>query len=217
MRFPLICAALALAACTPSPDRWDTHTFDQAAASQPGGFGSATAQNEAAMRGQYRVALAHRFAQEVPSTVNFAFNSAALSAEAQQILRRQADWIRQFPELKFKVFGHTDLVGSASYNRQLGLRRARAVANFLQAQGISGARLLAVVSEGESQPLIVTRGREPRNRRTVTEVSGFFERRTGALNGKYAEIIMREYVGSAESTPELQGGAFAPGMTGADG
>ena len=37
-------------------------------------------------------------------------------------------------------------------------------------------RLEAVVSFGETQPLIVTQGRERRNRRTVTEVSGFVRR-----------------------------------------
>lgn len=210
MRTPLalICAA-ALSACTASPDRWDT---SQSAT----GFGTATAQNEAAMRGQYRISLAERFANEVPDTVNFAFNSAALTAEAKSILRRQATWIRQFPELRFKVFGHTDLVGSTAYNQRLGMRRARAVVNFLIANGVSRARLEAVVSHGKTQPLIVTQGREPRNRRTVTEVTGFMRNHPTVLNGKYAEIIMRGYVESAVPPPELQGGVFAGGLRSAE-
>jgi hypothetical protein len=36
-----------------------------------------------------------------------------------------------------------------------------------------------------------------RNRRTVTEVSGFVKSHPLVLNGKYAAIIWREYVGSA--------------------
>ncbi|WP_150121224.1 OmpA family protein, partial [Sulfitobacter sp. HI0076] len=70
--------------------------------------------------------LANRFASEVRSTVTFAFNSDRLDANAQAILRQQAGWIRQFPEMRFRVYGHTDLVGSQTYNRALGLRRAQA-------------------------------------------------------------------------------------------
>jgi len=109
----------------------------------------------------------------------------------------QADWIRQFPEVRFKVYGHTDLVGSVSYNRSLGLRRAQAAVSFLASQGIDRSRLEAVVSFGETQPLVVTDGRERRNRRTVTEVTGFVKNNPLVLNGKYAAIIFRDYVGSA--------------------
>ena len=54
-----------------------------------------------------------------------------------------------------------------------------------------------MVSYGETQPLIVTQDRERRNRRTVTEVSGFLKRHPTVLDGKYAQIIYREYVASA--------------------
>ena len=51
---------------------------------------------------------------EVNSTVNFAFNSTVLDADARATLMTAGhDWIRQFPEVRFKVYGHTDLVGSA--------------------------------------------------------------------------------------------------------
>jgi hypothetical protein len=80
-----------------------------------GDFGNSTMNNTLLQTGQisYTVALAQRFAAEVPNTINFEFNSAELSDEARAILAKQADFIRQFPEVRFKVFGHTDLVGSA--------------------------------------------------------------------------------------------------------
>jgi len=145
--------------------------------------------------------LSNRFASEVPSTVNFAFNSAVLDASAQAALRKQANWIRQFPEVRFRVFGHTDLVGSNAYNKRLGLRRARAVVRFLSTQGISSKRLEAVSSLGETQPLVVTANQERRNRRTVTEVSGFVQNHPTVLNGKYAKVIFRDYVESARPRP----------------
>ncbi|MCC5971579.1 MAG: OmpA family protein [Pararhodobacter sp.] len=189
--FTLGLGCTALAACD--------NTRELGAGLDEGGFGNPTAHNHLVLTGQmpYVVNLAERFAAEVPTTVNFAFDSVHLDAEAQSILRRQAHWIRQFPEVTFRVFGHTDLVGSAAYNHQLGLRRARAVVNALVRHGISRARLEALVSHGQTQPLIFTQARERQNRRTVTEVSGFMQRHPTVLNGQYAQIIYREYVESA--------------------
>ena len=195
MRHFLICTSvIALAACQPG-------TLDREAGARidEGAFGNPTMHNTLVQTGQkdYAIDLANRFAEEVPSTVNFAFDSARLDAQAQAVLREQARWIKQFPEVRFRVYGHTDLVGPAAYNERLGMRRARAVVDFMARQGIGRDRLEAVVSKGETQPLIVTQGRERRNRRTVTEVSGFVQRHPTVLDGKYAAIVAREYVDSA--------------------
>lgn len=189
-------AAAALAGCT-SVDPTFSGFFSEAGSSvDSGDFGNATMNNQLVQTGQqdYTINLARRFAADVNSTVNFAFNSTVLDADARAVLMQQANWIRQFPEVRFKVYGHTDLVGSQGYNRSLGLRRAQAVVSFLASQGIERSRLEAVTSFGETQPLVVTEGRERRNRRTVTEVSGFVERDPALLNGKYANVIFREYV-----------------------
>lgn len=166
-------------------------------------FGAATANNTAVQNGEkrYVMDLAERFNKEVDDTVNFAFNSATLDAQARATLDRQAHFIRQFPEVRFRVYGHTDLVGSTAYNKRLGMRRAQAVVAYLAARGVSRSRLEAVVSYGETRPVINTQDRERRNRRTVTEVSGFVEDAPLILNGKYAEVIWREYVESATAQP----------------
>lgn len=201
-------AVLALAACDMQPGEgpevglWNN-----------GGFGNSTMNNVLVHSGQadYRIDLAHRFAAEVPSTINFAFDSAVLDAQAQAALRQQAGWIRQFPEVRFRVYGHTDLVGPAAYNQQLGMRRAQAAVNYLLGLGIERSRLEAVVSRGETQPLIVTEGRERANRRTVTEVSGFVQSHPSVLDGKYAQIVYRDYVASAASSTS---GPAAPQLSG---
>ncbi|MEE9388578.1 MAG: OmpA family protein [Paracoccaceae bacterium] len=170
-----------------------------------GKFGNPTMHNTLIQTGErsFVVDLNLRFAGDVAPMVNFAFDSASLDANARAILDKQADWIRQFPEIRFKVFGHTDLVGSNAYNKNLGLRRARAVVSYLSSKGISRSRLQAVASFGETQPLVVTQDRELRNRRTVTEVSGLVEKNPALLNGKYAAVIFREYVASAVPGPQL--------------
>ncbi|MGB8814304.1 MAG: OmpA family protein [Paracoccaceae bacterium] len=161
-----------------------------------GTFGNATMNNTLIQSGQkdYVMALGGRFAAEVPSTVTFAFNSAVLDGAAMASLDQQANWISQFPEVRFRVYGHTDLVGSNAYNKSLGLRRAKAVVSYLETRGISRSRLEALVSYGKTQPVIQTSGPEQRNRRTVTEVSGFVQNNPLILNGKYAAVIMREYL-----------------------
>ncbi|GHF42521.1 OmpA family protein [Seohaeicola zhoushanensis] len=180
-----------------------------------GSFGNANNNNQLVMRGEldYAVSLGNRFATEVPTTVNFAFDSAVIDAEAARALDQQANWIRQFPEVRFRVYGHTDKVGSNGYNYGLGKRRANAVVAYLASRGISRSRLEALVSYGETRPVIDTADRERRNRRTVTEVSGFVRRHPTVLDGKYAQIIYREYVASAVPPSGLTGrqgsGGFA--------
>lgn len=191
----VLVAALALTGCN--------STSEVGTNFETGGFGNATMNNTLVMTGQrdFAISLTRKFAADVPNTVNFAFNSAVLDAQAQAILRQQADWIRQFPEVRFRVYGHTDLVGSDAYNKALGLRRAQAVVAYLSTQGISRSRLEAVVSYGKTQPLVFTQAPNEQNRRTVTEVSGFVKNNPQPLNGKYAEVIFREYVRSAVPMP----------------
>ena len=178
-------------------------------------MGNANQTNELVMRGEldYAISLGNRFASDVPTTVTFAFDSARLDPASMQILDQQANWIRQFPEVRFRVYGHTDKVGSASYNYGLGKRRAVAVVNYLAARGISRSRLEALVSYGETRPVINTQDRERQNRRTVTEVSGFVKRHPTVLDGKYAQIIYREYIASAVPPSGLTGRENTGGFT----
>ncbi|MEJ8563082.1 OmpA family protein [Yoonia sp. GPGPB17] len=204
-------AAVTLSACSSADRQIGAASFftEAGSALDSGDFGEATMNNRLVQTGaqDYTINLARRFAAEVNTTVNFAFNSTVLDADARNTLMKQADWIRQFPEVRFKVYGHTDLVGSQSYNRSLGLRRAQAAVSFLSSQGIDRSRLEAVVSFGETQPLVVTEGRERRNRRTVTEVTGFVENDPLVLNGKYAAIIFRDYVASAQQETSTEAAA----------
>lgn len=201
----LITTAVAvslLSGCTEVDKSFTAFNQEAGAQLESGNFGNATMNNTLVQSGQrdYVVSLGHRFNSEVESTVTFAFNSAQLDNVARATLSQQAHWINQFPEVRFKVFGHTDLVGSNAYNKALGLRRAQAAVNYLVSQGVSRSRLKAVVSFGETRPVINTTDMERRNRRTVTEVSGFVRNHPTLLNGKYAEVIFREYVRSATPT-----------------
>ncbi len=77
--------------------------------------------------------------------VYFDFNEVGLGARAQRQLEIVANLLRDDPQRKLRLSGHTDAVGSDAYNRQLSAARAFAVKNALAALGVSGDQ---VVTEG---------------------------------------------------------------------
>lgn len=195
----LASSLITLAACSKETNIGRAFYSEAGSEIETRDFGQSTMANTQIQSGErdYAIDLTRRFGADVPNTVNFEFNRADLDANAQAALMQQANWIKQFPEVRFRVYGHTDLVGSDAYNQKLGLRRAQAVVSFLVGQGISRSRLEAVASFGKTQPLVFVQSPERKNRRTVTEVSGFVAGSSLILNGKYAAVIMREYITSA--------------------
>lgn len=69
------------------------------------------------------------------------------------------------------VVGHTDRVGSASYNRELSLKRAEAIAEMLISRGVD-RKIIEITSHGEENPLVETPDdtAEPKNRRVEITV-----------------------------------------------
>lgn len=201
-----ISGALLLSACASSGPIYSTFRSEAGALKQGDSFGEATLANEEIMTRQvdYTVDLSVKFNEDVPTTVYFDFNSTELDSAARVILRQQADWISQFPEIKFTVYGHTDRVGLSRYNRGLGQRRAQAVVDFLIANGVDKSRLKAVVSEGEINPAVDVTDRERLNRRAITEVSGFVAGAGDQLDGLYAAIVYRDYVESGAVSSTLE-------------
>jgi len=187
---PALGAAAMIAGCTADP----AGTLNNQAV-----FGQATMLTQSAQLTdltEYLRQLSAQFRSTVPTTVNFAFNKSNLDTEARRVLDQQAAFIRQYPDIEFSVFGHTDLVGSEGYNSRLGQRRARNVLNYLVRQGVNRRQLRALASRGESQPIIATPSPERLNRRAVTDVSGRAgaKRRSTGLDGKRALIVYNEYV-----------------------
>jgi len=98
--------------------------------------------------------------------VHFQFDSAKLKPSAEDRLREAVRKLRDNSGVSVEVVGHTDSTGPETYNQDLSLRRARAVADYLIANGISSSRL-TVRGEGESSPVASNDTREGRaeNRR----------------------------------------------------
>lgn len=85
--------------------------------------------------------------------VAFRFDSADLTELGKGQVYLAALRLKEKPELKVLVEGHTDSVGTDEYNQKLGLRRAQSVIKELVAQGIDSNRMSAA-SLGETKPMI---------------------------------------------------------------
>jgi peptidoglycan-associated lipoprotein len=104
--------------------------------------------------------------------VLFAFDRSDITPEAQQILARQADWLRRYPNVTVTIEGHCDERGTREYNLALGERRAQAVKNVLVASGISASRV-STISYGKERPIVVGSNEEAwaQNRVAITTVN----------------------------------------------
>ena len=81
---------------------------------------------------------------------NFKFDKSNLTAAGKAELSAFINSLRGVNVSSIAVAGHTDAVGSSSYNLGLSKKRARSVANFLVANGVDGAKISAA-GYGESQ------------------------------------------------------------------
>ena len=106
------------------------------------------------------------------SDLTFATNSATPSSGALNDLQRVARVLKQYPQTRILVAGYTDNTGSEAYNQKLSERRADAVRNILEGDGVAAARI-STVGYGESQPVAsnsTAAGRQL-NRRVVITIA----------------------------------------------
>jgi peptidoglycan-associated lipoprotein len=83
--------------------------------------------------------------------VYYEFDSIDLKADAEAILKKNADWMKANPSARVEVEGHCDDVGSAEYNLALGAKRAQTARDFLMKEGIDPDRLVTI-SYGKEAP-----------------------------------------------------------------
>lgn len=86
------------------------------------------------------------------SSTFFDYDSSILKPGAYTEIDRVARVLRDFPQTRIRVEGHTDAKGSAEYNMQLSQRRAQAVTNALIQRGVDPMRM-ETIGFGESQPI----------------------------------------------------------------
>jgi len=85
------------------------------------------------------------------TNIYFDFDKSNLKAEAQEILKKKAAFLRYNPSFALLIGGNCDNRGTEEYNLALGERRADSAKQYLIALGISADRI-KTVSYGELRP-----------------------------------------------------------------
>jgi peptidoglycan-associated lipoprotein len=112
------------------------------------------------------------FQTNVGDTVHFDYNEYVVLDADKGLLKKQADWLAKYPEVKVLIEGHADERGTREYNLALGARRANAVKEYLVSLGLSAARV-ETISYGKEKPVCSesTESCWAQNRRGVTTIS----------------------------------------------
>ena len=107
----------------------------------------------------------------VGDRVFFGYDRYDVSPEGQQVLEKQAEWLKIHANNNVTIKGHADERGTREYNLALGDRRANAIKNYLIALGVPATRI-NTISYGKEQPAVMGSNEDAwaQNRRGVTEV-----------------------------------------------
>jgi peptidoglycan-associated lipoprotein len=83
--------------------------------------------------------------------VYFDLDKSDIGSDGRDVLTKDAEFLRSYPQVRVSLEGHCDERGSTEYNLGLGQRRAEAAKNYLVSLGISADRV-ETVSWGKERP-----------------------------------------------------------------
>ena len=89
--------------------------------------------------------------------IHFKFDQFDLDDNSRAVLQKNAEFLKNNPNLHVEVQGHCDERGTNNYNIALGERRAHSTKKYLVAQGVN-SRNVHVISYGEEKPFCFSSG-----------------------------------------------------------
>ncbi|MBR0343626.1 MAG: OmpA family protein, partial [Rudaea sp.] len=95
----------------------------------------------------------------------------APTAASVQILDEAVDTLKRNPEVRVEVDGHTDGVGTETYNQKLSERRAKGVYDYLISHGVSESQINGYKGFGKDRPIDTNDTAEGRQRNRRVELS----------------------------------------------
>ncbi len=119
--------------------------------------------------------------------INFDVAKSIIKSESFSTINRIASFMKEYPDISFRIDGHTDSDGSDEFNQKLSEERAQAIKEALIKFGIRENRL-AAKGWGESKPVVpnTTAANKALNRRVE------FIALTGTIEGTLIENQIRE-------------------------
>jgi peptidoglycan-associated lipoprotein len=82
----------------------------------------------------------------------FDFDRYDLRADARDLLKANAEWLKQNPSATLEIEGHCDERGTAEYNLALGAKRAQSAKDYLTTLGVDAQRM-STISYGQEIPV----------------------------------------------------------------
>lgn len=107
------------------------------------------------------------------SDVLFEFDSASIQSDAEPMLDKVAQIIREAVKTKITIEGHTDTFGTDEYNIRLSEQRAQTIANWLASQIGLEKRTFGIRGYGKSRPIVNpygTKEEQAKNRRVEIRI-----------------------------------------------
>lgn len=123
-----------------------------------------------------KTAKVERVGEGIKLTFNsqllFDFGKANLMESNKADLQKLAETLKEYPNTDLLILGHTDDVGSESFNQNLSEKRASAVSSQLSTMGVAGNRL-KIEGKGESIPTASNDSESGRSQNRRVEIAIF--------------------------------------------
>jgi len=100
--------------------------------------------------------------------LNFDVDGFSINKKVEEQLKPLVDYLKENPEVNIAVYGHTDNIGSKTYNKQLSERRAKTIGLYLVDNGLSPFRI-AWQGYGDEKPLLTNATEEGREKNRRVE------------------------------------------------
>jgi outer membrane protein OmpA-like peptidoglycan-associated protein len=141
---------------------------------------------------------------EIREKIQFDYDAATIKAASSGLMREIADVIVKNPHIKrIQIEGHASSEGSESHNKKLSDSRARAVMEWLTANGVAASRLTAI-GFGVERPIADNAtevGRETNRRVEFSIVEQDVTKRTVEVDASGAEKVVNEKLEKLGATP----------------
>jgi len=106
--------------------------------------------------------------------IYFAFDKTIILKQSNTALLAILNYLKSNTNIRAHFIGHTSNEGSKSHNMQLSGLRAKAICDYLSANGISPERL-SYVGKGDTEPLVLndTESNKSKNRRVEISITDY--------------------------------------------
>jgi OOP family OmpA-OmpF porin len=101
--------------------------------------------------------------------VEFDFDKSTIKKNYYKDIDDLAAVMKEYPDVKIEIAGHTDSIGTAAYNKKLSQRRAHAIKKYMVEKSAIAADRLTAKGYGEDKPIASNKTKEGRQKNRRVE------------------------------------------------